>query len=283
MTRPDFSHVYGVDFSGAKFAGRNTWLCHAVTGRDGRLDIHELNSLEAIAGTAERLPALAALVVLIVTSTNSLWGMDFPFGLPLELFDPGTTWAEQFEFVRGFDGAAYDCGLECVRRAVTIGGSMHIRRTTDIEAKTPFDCYHYRIIYQTYFGMVGVIDPLRMAPGTAILPFQYSKWPTAKRTVVESCPSSTLKRLGLPYRNYKQPAGGALTAVRRRTRHAILAGLEPYVQLEPVVRRIVMSNGGGDALDAVLAAVGANDAIARLDHATLRKHPRYRHEGFLYV
>ena len=30
-----------------------------------------------------------------------------------------------------------------------LGGPLHIRRLTDSEAKTPFDCYHYRIIYQT--------------------------------------------------------------------------------------------------------------------------------------
>ena len=34
---------------------------------------------------------------------------------------------------------------------------MHIRRLTDREAKAPFDCYHYRIIHQTFYGMRDVL------------------------------------------------------------------------------------------------------------------------------
>src|SRR5947209_540221 len=64
--------------------------------------------------------------------------------------------------------------------------------------------FHYRIIYQTFYGMRDVIGPLRRTRGTAVLPFQYRKLRTAKRVLVESCPSSSLKRLGLPHQNYKQ-------------------------------------------------------------------------------
>src|SRR5205823_8938470 len=133
---------------------------------------------------------------------------------------------------------------------------MHIRRATDSEVKTPFDCYHYRIIYQTFHGMRDVLAALMRTRGTAILPFQYRRLDKAKRVVVEACPGSTLKRLGAPHQNYKQPTGGPLTAIRRRTRQRILAALETKIDIDDRQRRMIMRNGGGDALDAVIAALG---------------------------
>ena len=82
---------------------------------------------------------------------------------------------------------------------------MHVRRTSDDESRTPFDPYHYRIIYQTFFGMRDVLAPLAASRGAAVLPFQYRRLPTARRVLVESCPGSLLKKLGLPHQNYKQP------------------------------------------------------------------------------
>jgi hypothetical protein len=55
----------------------------------------------------------------------------------------------QLDFLRGWGEDAYGVGEECLRRAKALGGPNHIRRLTDTEAKAPFDCYHYRIIWQT--------------------------------------------------------------------------------------------------------------------------------------
>jgi hypothetical protein len=49
------------------------------------------------------------------------------------------------------------------------------------------------------------------------------------------------------------------------------------------LRRVMMRNPGGDALDAVIAAVGAARAVPSSDHQAIARHPRYRHEGYLYV
>ena len=102
-----------------------------------------------------------------------------------------------------------------------------------------------RIYYQTFYGMRDVLGPLLRARRTAILPFQYRRLPTAERVLVEACPSSTLKRLGLPHQNYKQPAGGPLTPRRLRTRRVILDGLAKHVRLDDRHRRTMMRNGGG--------------------------------------
>jgi hypothetical protein len=298
-----FTSIYGVDFSGAKLAGRNIWIARAAPvassfsgGRNGRasargstrdsrasLRLLDLSCLETLCGTADREPSLAHLVNLIRNSNGALWAMDFPFGLPIEVMEDGARWGAQFEFLRNWGDDAYGVGLECLKRAKRRGGPMHIRRTTDIEVRAPFDCYHYRIIYQFFFGMRDVLGPLASARGTAILPFHYRRLPRAERVLVEACPSSTLKRLALPHQNYKQPQGGPLTGRRRRTRHAILDGLSRHIAIGDRHRRIIMRNGGGDALDAVIAAVGGFHGWRDADHRAVARHARYPREGRLYV
>ncbi len=151
LSARSFQSVYGVDFSGARLAGRNTWVARleprwASRRSRFRLALIELDCLERLAGTADRAPALAHLVRLIAASDRALWAMDFPFGLPIEVLGFGVPWGYQFHFLRSWREDAYGAGLECLRRAKLLGGPNHIRRLTDHEAKAPFDCYHYRII-----------------------------------------------------------------------------------------------------------------------------------------
>ncbi len=280
-----FKAVYGVDFSGARLAGRNTWV--ARVERNGRkagespYKLVQLERLEDLCGTAERREALAHLVELIVGSEWALWSLDFPFGLPVEVV--GERWAGQFEFLCEWGEDGYGAGLECVRRSQELREVKHIRRLTDIEERAPFDPYHYRIIYQTFHGMRDVLRPLRRRRHTAILPFQYRRLATARRVLVEACPASTLKRMGLPHQNYKQPEGGPLTSKRLRTRRRILEGLSAHVRIGDTDRRRIMRDGGADALDSVIAAVGALRSWRETDHAGVARHPRYPREGRLYV
>ena len=282
-----FNTIYGVDFSGAKLAGRNIWIARLDRRADGRSKtrpyaLTELHCVEKLCGTAERAEALAHLVALIKASDSALWAMDFPFGLPVEVMHDGARWPEQIEFLRGWDGDAYGVGLECLARARRLGGALHIRRQTDVEASTPFDCYHYRIIYQFFYGLRDVLGPLWRTRGTAVLPFQYARLPSARRVLIEACPGSTLKRLGLPHQNYKQPQGGPLSPKRLRTRRQILDALSRRVAIDDRHRRVMMRNGGGDAIDAVLAAVGGERAWREVDHVRIAHDPRYPREGHLY-
>jgi hypothetical protein len=280
---PPIRSVYGVDFSGAKLAGRNTWIARLNNPARGPAKLLELHRLEKVAGTADRAKCLAHLVRLVRNSDAALWALDFPFGLPIEVMAAGASWVHQFRFLNEWADDAYGAGLECVRRARRLGTKLHIRRLSDTETKTPFDCYHYRIIFQTFYGMRDVLGPLRRDRATAVLPFHYRRLPAARRVLVESCPASVLKLLGLPHQNYKQPAEGPLSRKRLRTRRAILAGLAPHVRIRPGHRWTIMRNGGGDALDALIAAVGARRAWRRTDHAAVARHPRYRREGRVYV
>ena len=149
-----FRSVYGVDFSGAKQAGKNIWVARIERRKDRHPDeppyaLTHLSSMERLCGSADRAPSLAHLVQMILASQRALWAIDFPFGLPTEVLHVDTCWPEQFRFLGEWGEDAYGAGLECLRRAKLLGGPMHIRRLTDGEAKAPFDCYHYRIIYHS--------------------------------------------------------------------------------------------------------------------------------------
>jgi hypothetical protein len=288
-----FTAVFGVDFSGARLAGRTTWIARLDPVAPQRTNgsasagpefaLGALDRLDRLAGTAEREAALAHLVRLVAESRDALWALDFPFGLPIELFPARSRWPRQLSLVREYRADDYGLGLECVRRARALGPKMHIRRQTDIDARAPFDPYHYRIIYQTMHGMHSVLRPLRHDRATAVLPFQYERLESADRVLVEACPASTLKRLGLPSQNYKQPAGGPLTRRRRGVRRVIVGAIASLVHVGDRDRRVMMRDPGGDAIDAVLAALGAAQAFVSVDHAAIARHARYPREGHLYV
>ena len=269
-----------MDFSGAKRAGKTAWVAE-VDLADARPRLTGLAPLGRLAGDDAREACLPWLANRIARSEQALWAMDFPFGLPLELYWQG--WPAQLEEVRRWPKDAYQFGLHCVARARERCGAMHPRRLTDTEAKAPFDCTHYRIIYQTFHGMRDVLAPLERTPGTCVLPFQWRKSPRAKRVLIESCPASTLKARGLPHQNYKQPAGGRPERFRLRNRQAILRWLEARCDISRHRRRVMLTDPGGDALDAALCAVGGLLAVRACDLAAVRAHPRYRREGMIFA
>lgn len=274
--------VFGVDFSGAKLAGTNIWIAetHVRATQASPLQLVSLNRLGDLAGSVERAPALDHLVKMILESKQALWGIDFPFALPIEVAgDVGLK--EQIDWVSSHAGDAYSFGRECVERAKKIGDKLHIRRTTDSETKTPFDCYHYRIVCQTFHGMRDVLGKIHATRGTIIPPFDRVK--AFDRAVVESCPGSTLKRWGAPHNNYKQPAGGPLEPKRVRNRKIILKRLREAVEMTDTHVRTIQRNPGGDALDAVLAAAGVWEAWNASDWSAIAAHPRYSREGKVFA
>lgn len=280
----NFSWAYGVDFSGARLAGRTAWLAEvALDDRTGHRRLASLASLEARAGDATREVALAWLVDEIRRSRGALWGIDAPFALPVELVGPCDAWTSQLDAFAAWRDGAIALGRHLASRALAEHGSMHVRRETDRATRTPFDSYHYRIIHQTFHVMRDVLLPLSRAPRTAVLPFQYRRLSRADRVVVETCPSSTLLRLGLPRRGYKQPAGGAITAERAHVRRVILRGLREHVHVDARQARTMLGDPGGDALDAVLAAVGAHQAYATCDHRAVSTDGRAVREGWVYA
>jgi hypothetical protein len=271
--------VIGVDFSGAALAGRNIWLARCDVVRS-KLKLVALERLEDVAGDASRETAYPHLIGEIHRSKNALWGIDFPFGLPIEL---GLgDWAEQLEVLTKWTDSANAFGRHCCDRAMEVVKKLHTRRDTDVETRTPFDCYHYRIIYQTFHGMRDLLIPLIRDRETCVLPFQFDLLESSKRIVVEACPGSTLRKMKLPFNRYKQTKPGKVEAKYIAVRKKILEGLREQIDLEPAQIKTMLSNPGGDALDAVIAAVGVWDAWREMDHEAVRAHPRYAREGLVF-
>lgn len=323
---PVIERVCGVDFSGAAKSGKTAWLaeCDVCAPPAGAqppsrpqergmphsgcglypsvLHLRGLSPLGRLAGSDDREAVCEYLVSRILGSDCTLWGMDFPFALPIEL--GGHCWKQQLGQVKRFeshaDGSkslAASFGRSLATQATRVASHGRIRRQTDTETATPFDSYHYRIIYQTFHGMRDVLLPIASDNSTAVLPFQYMKLASARRLVVESCPASFLKRVGLPSMLYKQSAGRAPTEKHRQTRNAILRSLRPNpaakrseqgmpdvsVDFNTYRRRQMMDDPGGDAIDAVLAAAASWSAVSSVDHLEITRHARYPAEGYVYV
>src|SRR5579859_1532939 len=117
VSRLKFRSIYGVDFSGARLAGENIWIARLVRRRRS-YELVELSRLRNLCATPDREPALAYLVNRVAASQDALWGMDFPFGLPIEVVSEAASWADQLQWVCQWDGGAYALGEECVRRAL---------------------------------------------------------------------------------------------------------------------------------------------------------------------
>jgi len=277
-----FQAIYGVDFSGAKMAGRNAWVAGLVP-KESRFALTELQSLGELCGTDERDICLRGLVNRVLSSRYALWGMDFPFSLPLSLFEPTTTWQAQLDWVAAWPGDGPSLGRDCQTRGRAADSSTATRRLTDREARAPFGPYHYRIIHQTFHGMREVLLPLSRDDDTTVLPFGYDRIAQAQRIVMEVCPSSTLRVLNLPHQLYKQLDGKAWEPQRKRNRERILELLGERIAISKEQRKCMMDNLGGDALDAVIAAYGATVAWQRADHAQLAQNKHYRREGLIYV
>lgn len=239
---PRFSRYLGVDFSGARNAGNGIWVAEG-SDVEGRLVIDRLRRARDLSGGAvDRPSALCALRAHLAVQDSALVGLDFPFSLPSELID-APDWPA---FAKGFAARYTDPEAfreDCRRRT----GGREIKRRTDRETKTPFCAYNLRLYRQTYWGVASILAPLAEDPRITIATILDR--PNANRTLAETCPASSLKRLGL-YRPYK----GRSEALRDWRRAILMRLREEGVDCGDVLGEIAIADTGGDALDAIIAA-----------------------------
>jgi hypothetical protein len=244
----------GVDFSGARDAGRAIWIAEGAIRKSGLELVDCRPAAELPNGARPRAPALAALVAYLGQQTDAVIGCDFPVGLPKILVEEADWPGFLMQFAKRHTNA------EAFRADCRKRSEHELRRPTDIEAKTPFCAWNLRLYRQTYHGIADLLAPLVAAGRATVGPMQ----PPAegRAWILETCPASVLKRLGL-YRSYK---GRAATQVRNR--RAILDALVEHGALAAPARKLraaLVADPGGDALDAVIAALAAA-AAARRNH-----------------
>ena len=241
------SRVLGVDFSGARDAGNKIWIAEGIVTANG-VEIYSCKRARDLPGGAVDLDrALRALVEHLAGKTDALAGLDFPFSLPRELIaDPSWNvfvleFAKQHSTPESFRD-------DCTRRA----GGRELKRRTDVEARVPFSAYNLRLYRQTYWGIRDVLYRFITNHSARVIPMQSPR--VGVPVIAEICPASILKREGL-YFSYK--GRGPLL---REARRSIVDGLINRRVLQPpseITLSLLLDDTGGDALDAVIAAIGA--------------------------
>jgi hypothetical protein len=239
--------VAGVDFSGARDAGKNIWIATGDVTANGVRIVTLERAADLPGGAKEFAPALEALVARVAGLSDHTIGFDFPFSLPRDLIKQ-RTWSA---FVRTFSrdyATPEDFRDHC--RGLT--GGKELKRRTDTEARVPWCAYNLRLYRQTWAGIRHVLYPLIAQNAARVIPMQ-SEQP-GKPLIAEICPASLLKHEDL-YKPYKG-SGPAF----RKSRENIVRTLIRRGLLAPVrgnLRQVILDNPGGDALDAVLSALAA--------------------------
>jgi hypothetical protein len=269
---PDLRRIiYGVDFSGAKDAGRKIWITRGIIEEDILL-ITECFQAEDLPGSGSgRESSLTGLKEFISEQKDSIFGLDFPFGIPKALVKE-ESWEK---FVVSFEGnynSPGDFRMGC--RSASSG--KELKRFTDVKSKTPFSPYNLRLYRQTYFGIRDVLGPLIRNNTVCVLPMQEPL--PAIAWVLEICPASSLKRekLSLSYKGRGEE--------NRTTRVRILDSIEKTGALkikESSLRVTIVDNSGGDALDSVIAAFATFRALR--SGLVFDKNSPYALEGWVYV
>jgi hypothetical protein len=264
--------VHGMDFSGAADAGRRIWVASGeIEGNGTRIDA--CRRAEALPeGGREREAALAALRAFIAAESASVFGCDFPFTLPIALA-PDNSW-EAFALALG---GRYADALSFRRACWEAAGGRELWRQTDRETKTPFPATNLRICRQTFHGIRDLLAPLVRAARASVLPMQPAL--PDRAWLLEVCPAGTLKQRGL-YIPYKGSA-----PARQDARARILAALEACgLRLAaPELRTTLLDDPGGDALDAVVAAVTAAAVLLRPGALQPPPDGPYLREGYVYL
>jgi hypothetical protein len=263
--------AYGLDFSGGVDAGRKIWVAGGMLDGDD-LQVEICCPAESLPNSARRrAAALSALREFIAARRDAVFGCDFPFGLPGELVEQPTWEAFVEAFAVWPDAEAFRDGC----RSAT--GGREPKRCTDREARTPFASFNARLYRQTYHGIRDVLAPL-MRDGVISVPPMQAAHPD-RAWLLEICPASTLKRMGL-YLPYK-----GRTAEHRAARARILDAVivDGRLTIPSHFRDLALGDPDGDALDAIIAAATAARTVRRPLQPAADAWPNYRIEGYVYV
>lgn len=267
--------IYGIDFSGAKDAGNKIWIASAVILRN-TIRIEDCYQAKYFPDSAtERDRCLSALRHFISEQKACAFGLDFPFGLPKKVIK-ADSWEE---FVLSF-GNRYHDPARFRKICWKMAGNCEERRDTDRNSQTPFSPYNLRLYRQTYYGIRDVLAPLAQDQVVCVLPMQ--SWSPTKPWLLEVCPASTLKRMGL-YQSYK---GHRRDEDRRIRREHILKGIEKTSDIiikSSALRATILDDPGGDALDSVIAAFATFWAMGSLTDSSVSVTSNSMLEGYVYI
>jgi hypothetical protein len=246
--------IIGVDFSGAAGAGKLIWVACGFK-ENGRLKINSCQSAADLPGGGiKRDRALDALCSFIELRNNALIGLDFSFSLPQQLIKE-KAWEE---FILSFPDKY--CSPEHFRRfCFEATEGKELKRKTEMDKKAPFSSYNLRMYRQTYYGICKLLNPLVKKDRATVLPIQIPK--PGKPWLMEICPASFLKGEGMriSYKGRSQDKHDARLKILQFLEN------EKKLQFEKLhLRKLILEEHGGDALDSVIAACSVSQVSGKL-------------------
>lgn len=263
--------IYGVDFSGAKDAGKKIWISEIIATERGLSLVDCYPIYELVPGMSrERGICISALRDLIMSGTGSVFGMDFPFSLPDKLLC-GKGWCS---FVEDFPDN-YSSPEDFRQAMQATGGAREQKRLTDTEVKAPFSVYNLWVYKQTYYGIRDILNPLLKAGDVCVLPIQEPL--VDKPWLMEICPASTLKSEGL-YITYK----GRLEKEKRTREYILDEMISKGVNVPGHLKERMINNKDGDALDSFIASYATFRSLERIDDIIGRLPDIYLREGYTF-
>ncbi len=247
--------VIGIDFSGSSNAGGKIWIAEGML-QNGAVEITSCRPASCLATDGAKLEgALKALREHVAPQSGSIVGLDFPFGLPACVVRE-TDWRAFVDDFRTSYGSPDE--FRAAMRQLT--GGKEPKRATDKEASTPFGCWNLKLYRQTYWGIADVLASLLEQDAVRVLPMQTPN--DGKPWLIEICPASTLRKrlkLGISYKEPRVAGDAAHNARRTILQRLVHDGL--LLAMAGDVEKIAVETKDGDALDSIIAAVAAAQAL----------------------
>lgn len=257
--------IVGVDFTSTPRKAKPIVVAHGRRqGRRFRLD-----ALEA-------LTDFDAFERFLRRPGPWIGGFDFPFGLPRELL-ADLLWPRDWARLIAFCAALSRRELRGILdgyRATRPAGRKYAHRATDGPAgsSSPMKLVNPPVALMFHEGAPRLAAAGLQLPGLAA--------GDRRRVALEAYPG--LLARAITRASYKNDARDKQTPARRAARRAIVAALEagaPRLGLRlccarPALRRRLIADASGDALDAVLCAIQAAWAVTQPDYGLPRRLPR---------
>ena len=265
----------GVDFSGGRNASKKIWIAETEWANERELRLCRLvNDLTFDDLQKEIVRERPADILL-----------DFPFGLAEQTctnlgIAESSTYLKIWEKVGGYENAEM-FRVSAKAGETGQGSERSHKRSVDREKKTPFAPINLRMFRQTYFGQAKVLLPAKQTGcNSRFLPWDKFDDVDNLPRVGEGCPASMLKALGWPSGGYKGTG-----PISEGKRSSLLCDLEGIVQLTMSIpdKNQIIADTEGDALDALLLAVGAAHLQADELEAGRQSSGTHQTEGFVYL
>ena len=246
--------IYGVDFT---CAPRRAKPITAAIGllKNGALRIQEI----------ERLASFAEFEALLARPGPWIGGFDFPFSLPRELVgDLGwpAAWPELVAHCAAMSRLELRAALDAYRASRPVG-AKYAHRATDLPAgsSSPMKLVNPPVALMFHEGA-----PRLLAAGVHLPALGAGD---ARRVALEAYPGLLVrKQLGIRD-SYKSDTRSEHTpgrrAARRKVMHALKAGkpLGLTLRVGNALEKLIVAEGAGDLLDAVICAMQAAWAATR--------------------